>query len=69
MRTYVRMRAFSFTVTEHNSGRPWIVIGREQRTVELEENADFFGWAREQWPEPRWTVELDPWQLIPDRPL
>lgn len=63
------MRMFNFMITEHDSARPWIVIGRDQRTVELEEGADFFTWASEQWPEPRWTIELDPWQLSPDRTL
>jgi hypothetical protein len=43
------------------------VVGRGQRTVQLEDGADLFSWAREQWPEPRWTVELDPWQLSPNR--
>ncbi len=57
------VRSFSFTVTEHDQDRPWIVSGVEQRTVELEDGVDFFAWAREQWPGERFTVQLDPWQL------
>jgi hypothetical protein len=63
------MRAFAFTLTEHDAGRPWIVVGREHRTVELEDGADFFSWALQRWPKPRWTIELDPWQLSPERPV
>jgi hypothetical protein len=28
---------------------------------------DFFAWAREHWPTPRWSVMVDPWELSPDR--
>ncbi len=59
------VRSFSFTVTEHDHGRPWIVTGVEQRTVELEDAVEFFAWARERWPAGRFTVQLDPWQLSP----
>ena len=57
------VRAYSFTVTEHDSDRPWIVLDVEHRTVELDEGADFYGWAHEQWDASRYTVQLDPWQL------
>ena len=63
MRTYVRVRSFSFTVTEHDPDRPWIVTGVEHQTVELEYDVDFFAWAAEQWPSERFTVQLDPWEL------
>ena len=59
------VRAYSFTITEHDANRPWIVVGREHRTVELDEVVVFYEWAHERWPAPRWTVELDPWQLSP----
>ena len=59
------MQPFSFTIAEHDPQRPWIVLRLEHRTVELDDGADFFTWAREQWPDPRWSVELDPWQLSP----
>ena len=58
MRTYVPMREFSFTLAEHDPDRPWIVLGREHQTVKLDAGVSFFESAREQWPEPRWTVEL-----------
>jgi hypothetical protein len=58
------MPEYSFTVTEHDPARPWIVIGRERQTVELDAGDEgFFVWAHEQFPAPRWTVQLDPWQL------
>ena len=31
--------------------------------VALDDGVNFFEWARELWPAPRWSVELDPWQL------
>jgi hypothetical protein len=54
---------YGFTLTEHDPTRPWIVVGQEHRTVTLDA-LDFFAcfaWARERWPFPRWTVQLDPW--------
>lgn len=59
------VREYGFTVTEHDPDRPWIIRQREHHTVALEDGADFFEWARGQWPESRWTIELDPWQLSP----
>ena len=56
---------YSFTVTEHDAHRPWIVFGTEPHKVTLEQGVDFFAWAQERWPKPRWTVQLDPWQLSP----
>jgi hypothetical protein len=54
---------YSFTVTEHDPDRPWIVHQSEHRTVNLSDDVSFFDWAHTQWPAPRWNVELDPWQL------
>jgi hypothetical protein len=54
---------YNFTVTEHDADRPWIVLRREHRTAALEAGVGFFDWAYELWPAPRWTVELEPWQL------
>jgi hypothetical protein len=62
------MREYRFTLLEHDAERPWIVVSQEHRTATLDDDADFFTWARERWPGPRWTVELDPWQLSPTRP-
>jgi hypothetical protein len=56
---------YNFTVTDHDLERPWIALGSEHRTVTLEDGASFLAWARERWPQPRWTIELDPWQLGP----
>jgi hypothetical protein len=54
---------YSFTVAEHDPERPWIVLGSDQHTITLDDGRSFFEWAHERWPAPRWTVELDPWQL------
>ncbi len=60
------MPSFAFTVTEHDPDRPWIVRSQDHCTVTLDDNVKFFEWAAEQFPAPRWTVELDPFQLGPD---
>lgn len=60
-----RMREYGFTITEHDPDRPWMVLASEHRTIKLPGGRDFFAWAHEQWPAPRWSVELDPWQLTP----
>jgi hypothetical protein len=62
------MREYRFTVTEHDQDRPWLVLGREHRTTKLADELNFFAWAHEQWPAPRWSVELDPGQLTPAWP-
>jgi hypothetical protein len=66
MRNYVR--CLTTALLEHARDRPWIVVGQEQRTITLDDAVNFFGWAHEQWPEPRWTIELDPGQLSPAWP-
>ena len=55
--------AYSFTLTEHDPAKPWIVCGQERHTIALDDGVNFFEWAREHWPAPRWSVELDPSQL------
>ena len=57
---------YGFTITEHDPERPWIVLSREHLTTELPDGLDFFTWARDRWPTPRWSVHLDPWQLTPE---
>lgn len=57
------MPEYSFTLAKHDSERPWIVVGQEHRIVTLDDGVKFFEWANENWPAPRWTVQLDPWQL------
>ncbi len=62
------MPEYGFILTEHDPERPWIVVGQEQRVVWLDDRARFVEWAAEQWPAPRWTAELDPWQDGPEWP-
>jgi hypothetical protein len=58
------MPEFSFTILEHDPDRPSQVVGQAiRRTVRLDADEHFFVWARERWPEPRWSIELDPYQL------
>lgn len=57
------MPEFSYTVTEYDTDRPWIVSGRSHGKVTLPDGESFFDWARDHWPAPRWSIELDPWQL------
>lgn len=66
MGTYVRMLRFGYTVTEHNPDRPWLVVGTSHGTVTLPDGESFFRWAYEHWPPPRWSIQLDPWELSPD---
>jgi len=68
MRTYVRVREYGHTITEHDADRPWIVLSSEHRTITLPDGLAFFSGAREQWPSARWTVQLDPFQLGPRWP-
>jgi hypothetical protein len=51
---------YSFTLTEHDPAKPWLVLSIEQRTVELDESEDFGRWARAQWPAAAFTIDLDP---------
>jgi hypothetical protein len=56
---------YTYVVTEHDPEQPWIVVGRGRHTVTLEADHNFFDWAHRRWPSPRWSVELDPYQLSP----
>lgn len=60
------MPEFSYTVAEYDPGQPWIVLGTGHATVEPPDDARFFTWAHENWPPPRWSVQLDAWELSPD---
>jgi hypothetical protein len=68
MRTYVRMPVYRYSVTEYDPERPWIVLGSSRGQVTLPDNESFYEWAHEHWPAPRWSVQLDPWQLAPEWP-
>ncbi len=59
------MPEYSFTLTEHDLEKPWLVLSQEHRTTPLDDSVSFFEWAHERWPGSRWSVELDPWQLGP----
>jgi hypothetical protein len=59
---------YSYTVFEHDVDEPWIIVSHEHRTVTLDDGADFLGWAREHWPDARWTVQLDPGQIASEWP-
>ncbi len=61
------VRKYGFTVIEHDPERPWMVLSSEHLTVKLPDNLEFFAWAHGQWPEPRWSVQLDPWELSRSR--
>ena len=63
MRTYVPMREYGYTVTEHDPGRPWIVLDQRHERVQLGAGMNFFQWAAGQYPPARFTVTLDPWEL------
>jgi hypothetical protein len=52
--------AFSYSLTTYDPDRPWIVLSREHRVIELPEGADFVVWARETYPGDATMVELDP---------
>ena len=56
---------YRFSVVEHDPDQPWVICGQQRRTIELDDDQDFFSWAHAQWPGDRFTVELDPWQLTP----
>jgi hypothetical protein len=64
----VFVREYSFTITEHDAERPWIVLETSHQTIVLDDGIEFFEWAAQRWPAPRWTVQLDPWQLTPAWP-
>lgn len=49
------MPEYRFTITEHDPDRPWLVLGRDRQTVDLDPEVSFFEWAAEHWPAPRTT--------------
>ena len=56
------MRQYRFQVSEHDAARPWIVVGEiRYHTFSLADDVNFFDWSSEQWPSPRFKVELLPW--------
>ena len=58
------MRTWTYTLTEHQPDKPWLVVSvKRGMTIELEDGANFFEWSHQQWPADRYSVELDPYQL------
>jgi hypothetical protein len=53
------MTVWSFTLTEYDRDQPWIVVSTGRDSVELSDGEDFYQWARERWPPPRYAVKLD----------
>jgi hypothetical protein len=51
-----------FTVYERDPDKPWIITDVTHHTIDLSDAGEFADWARERWPSPRYTVELDPGQ-------
>jgi hypothetical protein len=54
------VRRYSYTVTEHDAQKPWLVVGQARHLIELDEDMNFFSWAHTQWPRPRFEVQLTP---------
>jgi hypothetical protein len=54
------MTVWSFTLTEYDPDQPWIVISTGRDSIELPNGQDFYAWARERWPSPRYQAKLDP---------
>ena len=54
---------YRFVLIEHDLDRPWIVLDQQHRTVTLDDGVSFFKWAQQAWPEPTYTVQLNPYQL------
>jgi hypothetical protein len=54
-------------VFRHDPARPWVIVGSERRTIELEDHVVFTDWARDAYPRARFTVQLDAWGDSPTR--
>lgn len=61
------MREFGFSVTEYDAARPWIIVQSRHEVVELADDVSFYVWAAERYPSPRFAVQVDPWELSPER--
>jgi hypothetical protein len=60
MRIYVLMRTYCFFVTEYDPGQPWIMINRTHHAIDLDDDVNFYDWARDRWPSAGFRVDLDP---------
>jgi hypothetical protein len=57
--------SYSYTVTEYEPERPWVVRSTSRGSVELPQDTHFYDWACERWPGPRFGVKLDSPPLSP----
>jgi hypothetical protein len=55
---------YSYTLTEYKPDESWLIASTARDSVELDDGEDFYTWAREHWPSPRYVVKLD---LVPFR--
>jgi hypothetical protein len=53
------MPVFSFTLTEYQPDKPWLIVSIGRDSVELEDGENFYDWAQEHYPNSRYRVELD----------
>jgi hypothetical protein len=53
------MTTYSYTLTEYNVDEPWLIASTARDSVELDDGEDFYAWAHEHWPSPRYGVRLD----------
>jgi hypothetical protein len=57
------MPDYGYTLSSHDPERPWLVVSIEHRPSRSTKGVDFRQWARDNYSEPRWRVEADPWQF------
>jgi hypothetical protein len=50
---------YSFTITQYDSEKPWLVLSTGRDSVELPEGEVFHDWALTRWPRPHYRVRLD----------
>ena len=50
------MPTFEFTVYEHDSDAPWLVVSASREMGEFESEHALREWAAERWPAPRYAV-------------
>jgi hypothetical protein len=56
---------FRYQVTEHDPERPWIILStRTGLSLEAQDGYDFREKAGQEWPSDRYTVELEPGELM-----
>lgn len=51
-----------YTLFEHDPDKPWLIADVSHHTIDLPDAGEFAEWARDQWPTPRYTVDLEPGQ-------